>query len=73
MESEASLSQNEHLPALIITIRGSAKVVDHMVNLNGRPIPVNDFLVSFILLIPELKQSLTYILAYRELVFPLQR
>lgn len=58
VESEVSSSRNEHLSAVIIAIRGSAKVVDHMVNLNGRPVPVNDFLVSFILLIFELRSDI---------------
>ena len=36
----------EEMPALVIAVRGTAKVVDAMVNANGRPIPAADFLVQ---------------------------
>ena len=41
-ESEASC---EELPALVIAVRGTARLVDAMVNANGRPVPAADFLV----------------------------
>jgi Lipase (class 3) len=44
-ESAAGEPDVEGLPVLVIAVRGTAKFVDVMVNLNGRPIPAAEFLV----------------------------
>jgi len=46
-ESEvAAVSTNPNFPALVIAVCGTERLVDHMVNANGRPIAAADFLVS---------------------------
>lgn len=44
-DSEAELNEHGDLPALVIAIRGTAGYIDHMANVNGRPVPASEFLV----------------------------
>jgi hypothetical protein len=41
------MRSSDYLPALVIAIRGSASILDHMVNANRRPVLVNEFMVGF--------------------------
>lgn len=39
-------SENAYFPVLVVAIRGSASMVDHMVNANGRPTAASHFVVG---------------------------
>lgn len=39
-------SENAYFPVLVIAIRGSASMVDHISNANGRPKAANQFVVG---------------------------
>ena len=45
--ADSEVAPNEHgdLPALVIAIRGTAGYIDHMANVNGRPVLASGFLV----------------------------
>jgi hypothetical protein len=45
VSNEESTVKNDNLPALVIAIRGTSGYLDHMVNVNGRPSSVSEFLV----------------------------
>ena len=43
---ESNSTGLDHNTVLVVAIRGSASKVDHMININNRPIEAGEFIVS---------------------------
>ena len=58
-ESEVIDATDPHFAALVVAVRGTERIVDHVVNANSRPIAAIDFLV--ILSVPTFLIILSYL------------